>query len=51
MTSHSGHSLKMKTSADTFGLRLLNKKHLYLIECHFGFKNHKHFTNLESQNP
>ena len=25
------------------GLRLLNKKHIYLTKCHFSFKIHKQF--------
>ncbi len=41
--SHSEHGLRMKTLGDMFGLRLLNKKHLYLIKCHFSFKIHKQF--------
>ncbi len=36
--SHLGHGLTMKISGDMLGLRLLNKKHLYLIKCHFSFK-------------
>ena len=36
--SHSGHGLRMKITGDMFGLRLLNKKHLYLTICHFSFK-------------
>jgi hypothetical protein len=41
--SHAGHSVRMKTWGDMFDLRLLNKKHLYLTECHFSFKIHTQF--------
>ena len=40
----------LKTSRDMCGDRLLNKKHLDLIEYHFSFKIHSHFSNLEFQN-
>ena len=41
--SHSWHGLRIKTSGDMLGLRLLNKKHIYLTKCHFSFKIHKQF--------
>jgi hypothetical protein len=36
--SHSEHGLRMMISRDMFGLRLLNKKHLWLTKCHFSLK-------------
>jgi hypothetical protein len=44
------HCLMMETSGDMFYHRLLNKKHRNLTECHFEFKIHKQFSNLEFQN-
>jgi hypothetical protein len=44
------HSLMLETSRDMFHHKLLNKKHRYLTECHFKFKIHKQFSNLEFQN-
>jgi hypothetical protein len=41
--SHLEHGLRMKILGDMLGLRLLNKKHLYLIKCHFSFKIHTQF--------
>jgi hypothetical protein len=41
--SHLGHGLRIKTSGDMFGLRLLNKKHLYLRQR----KGYTFFTKLD----
>ncbi len=46
--SHSGHGLRIKTG-DMLGLRLLNKKHIYLTNVILVSKYISHFSNLEFQ--